>query len=256
MTAAYTFFKSVIFHPLVKYGYSTIVIGAENFPKEGGAILASNHIGALDSLVVPAMMPREITFPAKKELFAKGGGPGQRIVAWFLKAVGMVSMDRSGGRASAAALGAITEVLEEGRVIAIYPEGTRSPDGRLYKGKTGMARMVLSHDVPVIPVGVTGTKSHKGPLGIPWAKRPVVIIGKPMHFPDYADHPNNSKALRWVTDEVMAAIQSLTGQEYVDVYATRVKHGDLAEGGADAFVIPRPGGGPAPVIEPRSTSAG
>ena len=254
MTAAYTFFKLAIFRPLVKYGYSTIVIGAENFPKEGGAILASNHIGALDSLVVPAMMPREITFPAKKELFSGKGGPGQKIVAWFLKTVGMVSMDRSGGRASAAARGEITAVLEEGRVVAIYPEGTRSPDGRLYKGKTGMARMALTHDVPVIPVGVSGTKSFKGPFGIPWAKRPVVVIGRPLHFPDYAASPNNSKALRWVTDETMAAIQQLTGQEYVDVYASRVKHGDLAGGGADAFVLPRPGGGDAPVIEPRPES--
>lgn len=161
----------------------------------------------------------------------------------------MVPMDRSGGRASADALGAISDVLAEGRVVAIYPEGTRSPDGRLYKGKTGMARIALANDVPVIPVGVIGTKSHKGPLGIPWARRPVVIIGKPLNFSEFAHVPGNTKALRWVTDEVLAAIQQLTGQEYADVYAARVKHGDLTDTGSDAFVVPRPGGGEKPQLE-------
>ncbi|NHB84004.1 1-acyl-sn-glycerol-3-phosphate acyltransferase [Tessaracoccus sp. HDW20] len=168
----YRFFKFTIVRPMVKYSYGTLVYGEEHFPKEGGAILASNHIGALDSLVVPAMMPRPITFPAKAELFSGKGGVGNRIVAWFLKIIKMVPMDRSGGRASANALEAISAVLAEGQVVAIYPEGTRSPDGRLYKGKTGMARMALNNRVPVIPVGVAGTKSVKGPFGLPWARRP------------------------------------------------------------------------------------
>lgn len=245
----YRFFKTLFARPLVKYGYGAKVIGAENFPRTGGAILASNHIAALDSLVVPAMMPRPLTFPAKAELFTGKGGFGAKALAWFLTVVGMVPMDRSGGRASADALGAISDVLAEGRVVAIYPEGTRSPDGRLYKGKTGMARIALANDVPVIPVGVIGTKSHKGPLGIPWARRPVVIIGKPLHFSEFAHVPGNTKALRWVTDEVLAAIQQLTGQEYADVYAARVKHGDLTDAGSDAFVVPRPGGGEKPQLE-------
>ena len=242
----YQFFKFTIFTPMVKFGYRTRVIGRENFPREGAAILASNHIGALDSLVIPASMPRKITFPAKAELFAGDRGLGSKIVAWFLKAVGQVPMDRSGGRASAAALGSITSVLADGNVVAIYPEGTRSPDGRLYKGKTGMARMVLGHDVPVIPVGVAGTKSFKGPFGIPWVWRPVVIVGEPLDFSQYATDKPSTKLLRWVTDETLRAIQQLTGQEYADVYATRVKHGDLKEVGSDEFLLPRPGGGPAP----------
>ena len=249
----YQFFKFTIFKPLVKFGYGTRVIGKENFPRKGGAILASNHIGALDSLVIPASMPRKITFPAKAELFVGDGGVGSRIVAWFLKAVGQVPMDRSGGRASADALGSITSVLAEGHVVAIYPEGTRSPDGRLYKGKTGMARMVLSNDVPVIPVGVIGTKSHKGPFGIPWSRRPVVIIGEPLDFSPYATAKPSTKLLRWVTDETLAAIQRLTGQEYADVYATRVKHGDLKEVGSDEFLLSRPGGGEPPVGEASPT---
>ena len=249
----YQFFKFTIFKPLVKFGYGTRVIGKENFPRKGGAILASNHIGALDSLVIPASMPRKITFPAKAELFVGDRGVGSRIVAWFLKAVGQVPMDRSGGRASADALGSITSVLAEGHVVAIYPEGTRSPDGRLYKGKTGMARMVLSNDVPVIPVGVIGTKSHKGPFGIPWSRRPVVIIGEPLDFSPYATAKPSTKLLRWVTDETLAAIQRLTGQEYADVYATRVKHGDLKEVGSDEFLLSRPGGGEPPVGEASPT---
>lgn len=249
----YQFFKFTIFKPLVKFGYGTRVIGKENFPRKGGAILASNHIGALDSLVIPASMPRKITFPAKAELFVGDRGVGSRIVAWFLKAVGQVPMDRSGGRASADALGSITSVLAEGHVVAIYPEGTRSPDGRLYKGKTGMARMVLSNDVPVIPVGVIGTKSHKGPFGIPWSRRPVVIIGEPLDFSPYATAKPTTKLLRWVTDETLAAIQRLTGQEYADVYATRVKHGDLKEVGSDEFLLSRPGGGEPPVGEASPT---
>lgn len=251
----YQVFKYTIFRPLVKYGYRTRVYGAENFPRKGGAILASNHIGALDSLVVPAMMPRPLTFPAKAELFVGAGGAGAKIVAWFLKVIRMVPMDRSGGRASADALAAISDMLASGNVVAIYPEGTRSIDGRLYKGKTGMARIALNNEVPIIPVGVVGTKSHKGPFGIPWAKRPVVVIGKPLEFPEFAHTPGNTKVLRWVTDEVMAAIQQLTGQEYVDVYGTRVKTGDLKDKGGDDFVLPRPGGGDKPVVVPKDTSA-
>lgn len=250
----YQMFKTLIFRPLVRFGYRTRVVGLENFPKSGGAIMASNHIGALDSLVIPAMMPRPLRFPAKAELFSGKGGPGSKIVAWFLKRVDMVPIDRSGGRASADALGSISDTLAEGHVVAIYPEGTRSPDGRLYKGKTGMARIALQNRVPVIPVGVVGTKSHKGPFGIPWARRPLVIIGEPLDFSEFADRPGNTRVLRWVTDETLAAIQRLTGQEYADVYAARVKNGDLAEVGSDEFVIARPGGGDPP--KPEVTAAG
>ncbi|SHI39544.1 1-acyl-sn-glycerol-3-phosphate acyltransferase [Tessaracoccus bendigoensis DSM 12906] len=251
----YRFFKFTIFRPMVRFGYGALVFGEENFPREGGAILASNHIDALDSLVVPAMMPRPITFPAKAELFSGKGGIGNKIVAWFLKTVKMVPMDRSGGRASVDALQAISDVLADGHVIAIFPEGTRSPDGRLYKGKTGMARMALANGVPVIPVGVSGTTSLKGPFGLPWARRPVVVIGEPLDFSQYFDNPGNSKVLRWVTDETMAAIQRLTGQDYVDVYASRIKSGSLTLEEASASELARPGGGEPPVVEPRPERA-
>lgn len=249
----YRIFKASIFRPLVRFGFRARIIGAEKVPADGGAILASNHIAIMDSLVIPAMLPRKLTFPAKAELFA-GKSIGGRLVAWFLRAVGQVPMDRGGGRASAASLGVINEVLAQGNVIGIYPEGTRSPDGRLYKGKTGIARMVLNNSVPVIPVGAVGTESVRGPFGIPWVKRPIVTVGEPLDFSHLADRASETKVQRWVTDEVMRAIQELTGQVYVDVYATRVKYGDLKDKGADEFIVERPGGGPVP--EPQGPASG
>lgn len=242
----YEIFKAAIFRPLVKYGFRARIIGAENVPRSGGALLVSNHIAIMDSLVVPAMIPRKVTYPAKAELFTGKGGPGPAIVAWFLKTVGMVPMDRGGGRASATALNNISEVLASGALVGIYPEGTRSPDGRLYKGKTGLARMVLTNDVPVLPVGVIGTHKVRGPFGIPWISRPLVVVGEPLQFSELAGRERETRTLRWVTDEALAAIQRLTGQEYADVYGSRVKHGDLKDVGSDAFVLARPGGGPPP----------
>ncbi|NLE98529.1 MAG: 1-acyl-sn-glycerol-3-phosphate acyltransferase [Propionibacterium sp.] len=243
----YQFFKQVIFRPLVKWGFRARVQGLDNVPTSDGAILVSNHIATMDSIVVPAMMPREVTFPAKAELF-QGKSVGAKIVAWFLKAVGMVPMERGGGRASIESLKAISDVLAKGNLVAIYPEGTRSPDGRLYRGHTGMARMALRNDVPVLPVGVIGTETVRGLFGIPWVRRPLVIIGEPMRFPQYAGS-NEIKVQRYVTDEVMAAIQQLTGQAYVDVYGARVKHGNLKDADLSEYEIGSPGGGVPPEVE-------
>lgn len=245
--SAYKLFKTLIFRPLVKWGFRTKVIGLENVPTDDGAVLASNHIATMDSIVIPAMMPRQVTFPAKAELFKAEKLPA-RIVAWFLKAVGMVPMERGGGRASAAALQMISDVLAQGNLVAIYPEGTRSPDGRLYRGHTGMARMALRNDVPILPVGVVGTQTVKGFLGIPWVRRPLVVIGEPLHFKEYAGS-NELKVQRYVTDEVMAAIQRLTGQDYVEVYGARVKHGDLKGKDLTQFEVGTPGGGEPPAIK-------
>ena len=242
----YKFFKIFIFRPLVRFGFRARIHGAENVPASGGAILVSNHIATMDPVIIPAMLPRKVTFPAKAELFDGSKNLGRAIVAWFLKAIGMVPMDRGGGRASAASLKAIFEVLDAGKVIGIFPEGTRSPDGRLYKGKTGMARMVLASGAPVLPVGLIGTQTVRGFLGIPWVRRPVVVVGEPLDFSDLKGRESETRTLRWVTEEVQAAIQCLTGQEYADVYATRVKYGDLKEKGSDEFLRPRPGGGPRP----------
>ena len=244
----YGFFKTFLFRPLVRHGFRARIVGAENVPASGGAILASNHIAAMDSVIIPAMLPRKVTVPAKAELFKGDKGIGSKIVAWFLRAIGMVPMDRGGGRASAASLQAITDVLDQGQVVAIYPEGTRSPDGRLYKGKTGMARMVLASGAPVLPVGVVGTQKVRGPFGIPWVRRPIVVVGEPLEFSRYHGLQSETKVLRHVTDEVVAAIQQLTGQEYADVYATRVKYGDLKDIGSDEFLRDRPGSGVPPEV--------
>lgn len=244
----YWFFKTFLFRPLVRHGFRARIVGAENVPASGGAILASNHIAAMDSVIIPAMLPRKITFPAKAELFKGDKGIGSRIVAWFLKAIGMVPMDRGGGRASAASLQAITDVLDAGQLVAIYPEGTRSPDGRLYKGKTGMARMVLASGATVLPVGVVGTQKVRGLLGIPWVRRPIVVVGTPLDFSEYRGLQGETKVQRYVTDEVLAAIQQLTGQQYADVYATRVKYGDLKDVGSTEFLRPRPGDGTRPEV--------
>lgn len=242
----YKIFKNVIFRPLVRWGFRGRIQGLEHIPAEGGAVLASNHIAAMDSIVVPALIPRVVTYPAKAELF-HGTTVGTKIVAWFLKAIKMVPMERGGGRASAKSLQAITEVLDAGNLVAIYPEGTRSPDGSLFRGHTGVARMALHNDVPILPVGVVGTERVRGPFGIPWVRRPRVIVGAPLHFVEYVGS-TDLQVHRYVTDEIMAAIQRLTGQPYVDVYGSRVKHGDLKGKDLSGHALPTPGGRPKPKV--------
>lgn len=236
---SYQIFKHLIFRPLVLWGFRARIEGVENIPASGGAVLAMNHIAAMDSVVVPAMMPREMFYPAKAELF-RAKGPASWIVGGFLRLIGTVPMERGGGRASSQALAAISVVLAKGNLIGIYPEGTRSADGRLYKGHTGVARLAVQNSVPVIPIGLFDTRKVKGLFGIPWVRRPRIVVGKPLHFSDR--QPAKQPAdFRIITDEVMAAIQELTGQEYVDVYGTRAKHGDLKGQDLSAYVRPRPG---------------
>ena len=218
----YRFFKFTIFRPLVKHGWGAVVIGSENYPREGGLIMASNHIGALDSLIIPAMLPRPLTFPAKAELFASGGGAGARIVAWFLKTIKMVPMDRSGGRASVDALQQISDLLAEGNAIGIYPEGTRSPDGRLYRGRTGVGHLVLSSGAPVVPVAIAGTENIQ-PVGSRFIRPAKVTIqfGPAMHLRDRYEGVPIGKARRQITDEIMSAIHAMSGQELAGCYNER-----------------------------------
>jgi len=252
----YSLFKGALFAPLVKWGYGARVEGAENIPPTGAVILASNHVSAADTFVMPALVARRVTFPAKAELFAGNRGLRSKAVAWFLKAIGQVPLDRSGGRASLDGLGPILEVLRAGGVAGIYPEGTRSPDGRLYKGRPGVARLALASGAPVVPVGVTDTELRSKKLGlIPWADHPVVRFGAPLDFSRYAGAEGDRKTIRWVTDEVMAAIQELTGQTYVDAYGSSVKFGGMSEEEARRRILPRPGAGaePPPPPAPAST---
>jgi len=261
-------FKWVVFTPVVRLVFRPTIEGAENIPARGPAILVSNHVSAGDTFVLPAMIRRRLTFPAKAELFAGRGGPGARVVAWFLKNVGMLPMDRSGGRASAGSMGSVLDVLRRGELLGIYPEGTRSPDGRLYKGKTGVARLVLQAGVPVVPVGMIDSQFVPSKvLRIPIMRRPRIRVGTPMEFSRYQlpiDAPVRSAAeerelLRWITDEIMTAVQQLSGQTYVDAYGASVKNA-LAEGKTlDVQELARPGAGrpvpPVPVVDPTVSEA-
>ncbi|WP_328701990.1 lysophospholipid acyltransferase family protein [Aestuariimicrobium ganziense] len=236
----YAFFKYGFVRPWSKLLFQPTITGEENIPPQG-AIMAANHIGTGETFLLPALITRPMVFPAKAELFLGKGSLKAKAVAWFLKAVGQVPMDRSGGRASAAGLTPINEVLRDGGLVGIFPEGSRSPDGNLYKGKTGVARMALENDVPVVPVGMRDTGFTKGPLGITTIWRPHITIGAPLRFSELAGRQGELKVLRQVTDEVMAAIQQLTGQTYVDVYSTRVKFGDLKGADLTPHMLEHPG---------------
>lgn len=242
----YGFFKNLLFAPVVRWLFRARIEGEENVPATGGAILASNHLAAGDTFVLPAMLQRKLTFPAKAELFRGNRGLGSKIVAWFLKAVGQVPLDRSGGRVSLDGLGPVLQVLADGGMVGIYPEGTRSPDGRLYKGRTGVARMALAAGVPVVPVAMFDTAAVRTKLGIPWIWKPRIVIGKPRSFDEYAGLHDDRHTLRWITDEVMSEIQQLSGQTYVDAYGTSLKGGSLSAADAEARVLPRPGFGAQP----------
>ncbi len=245
----YKFFKVALFGPGVRALWHPWVVGEENIPESGGAVLACNHIELLDPVIVAAMIDRQLTYPAKKELFQGNRGIGSKIVAWFLTAVDQVPLDRSGGRSSVEGMRPVLDRLREGGMVGIFPEGTRSADGELYKGKTGVARIALMAGVPVIPVAVVGTGVVKGRFGIPKVDRPGVIIGAPLDFSDLHDRADEVAVLRWVTNEVMDAIQQLSGQDYVDVYGFRVKYGNLK--GKDLAPWRRPGPGGTPKPAPR-----
>ena len=246
----YNFFKYLLFRPVAAWLFRARITGEENIPETGGAILATNHIAVGETYVVPAMIRRQLTYPAKAELFKGNRGPGSAIVAWFLKAVGMVPLDRSGGRMSLAGLEPVLDALAAGGLVGIYPEGTRSPDGRLYKGRTGVARMALAAGVPIIPVGVASTETVTRFGFLPWIDHPRVVVGEPLDFSGYAGAHDDRETLRWITDEVMAAIQTLTGQTYVDGYGSSVKSGSLSAAEADARVLERPGLGATPPAVP------
>src|SRR5690349_22723564 len=197
--------------------------GLHHIPAKGGAILAGNHLAVADSFLVPLLLPRRVTYLAKREYFTQTG-----VIGWikktFFTGVGQVPVDRSSGSAAQAALATAVRLLREGKLLGIYPEGTRSPDGRLYKGKTGVARMALEGGVPVIPVAVIGT-NKLNPIGSRvWRPHHVHIrIGEPLDFSRYAGMAGDRFIERSMTDEIMYTLLELSGQTYVDVYAASVK---------------------------------
>ena len=218
----YWLVKAVV-APILRLLFRPYVTGAENLPSEGGAILAGNHTTFLDNLIIPLVVPRRVTFLAKSDYFTGGGVKGKMQKSFF-SGVGMIPIDRSGGAASEAALRTGLQVLRSGELLGLYPEGTRSPDGRLYRGKTGVARMALEVGVPVIPVGLIGMFALQ-PAGRRWPKlgKVEVRVGRPLDFTRYAGMEGDRFVLRSITDEIMYELMVLSGQEYVDQYATKAK---------------------------------
>jgi len=216
--------KIAIGSPL-KAAFRPWVEGLEHVPAEGPAILASNHLSFSDSFFLPAVLDRKVTFIAKSEYFTSPGVKG-KLTAAFFKGVGQVPVDRSGVRgAGEAAIKAGIEVIENGGLFGIYPEGTRSPDGRLYRGKPGgLARVALATGAPVIPVAMIDTEKIQPPGKVmPKLMRPGIRIGEPLDFSRYHGMEGDRFILRSLTDEVMYEIMKLSGQEYVDIYATVAK---------------------------------
>lgn len=216
----YWLLKHVLLGPVLRLIYRPRVVGVDNVPATGPAILASNHLSFIDSLFMPLSIKRQVVYLGKADYFDK------RRTRWFVRAAGVIPVRREGGSAGEAAIQTGIQALREGNIIAIYPEGTRSPDGRLYRGKTGVARMALEAQVPVIPVAIEGTDEimpigMKVPRTIPGRVR--VEFGKPLRFDRHYDNPKDRFVLRSVTDEIMYEIMMLSGQEYVDEYAAKVK---------------------------------
>ncbi|SDN70453.1 1-acyl-sn-glycerol-3-phosphate acyltransferase [Actinacidiphila guanduensis] len=247
----------------IKAAFRPWVEGIENIPAEGPAILASNHLSFSDSFFLPAVLDRKVTFIAKAEYFTTPGVKG-KLTAAFFKGVGQLPVDRSGARgAGEAAVRSGIAVLERGELFGIYPEGTRSPDGRLYRGKPGgLARVALATGAPVIPVAMIDTEKVQ-PVGQVMPKlsiRPGIRIGRPLDFSRYRGMESDRFILRSVTDEVMYEIMKLSGQEYVDIYATAAKR-QIAEAAKAAAAEASAGGGTggkgaAPGPGPGSAGAG
>ncbi|HYO61984.1 MAG TPA: lysophospholipid acyltransferase family protein [Actinomycetota bacterium] len=224
-----------ILKPLLKALYRIRVEGLENVPKKGPAILAANHLSFLDSFFIPLVVKRrKVTYLAKADYFKSWK------TSWFFKGCGQISCERGGGDKSQQSLEIALDVLKEGKLLGIYPEGTRSPDGYLYRGRTGVARLALASGVPVIPVGLVGTekvmpKSAKIPRL--WGRvRVVVRIGEPLDFSRYAGKEKDRFVLRSATDEIVYEIMQLSGQQYRDEYASKTPSEPMPESTRSIYV--------------------
>ena len=220
----YWIFKHLIIGPILKTIFRPWLEGAENIPATGPVIIVGNHLSVIDSFFMPAMIDRRVYFLAKSDYFTGKGLKGW-LVKSFMTAVGQLPIDRSGGKASEASLNTGLGVLDRGDVLGIYPEGTRSPDARLYRGRTGVARLVLESGAVVVPVVMIDTEKAM-PIGakFPKIRRIGTVVGKPLDFSRFSGMSADRFVLRSVTDEIMLEIQKLSGQTYVDVYASSVRN--------------------------------
>jgi 1-acyl-sn-glycerol-3-phosphate acyltransferase len=221
---AYFILKNFVLGPILHVLFRPWIRGKHNIPKSGGAILASNHLSFSDSIFLPLKVTRPVTFLAKSDYFTGKGLKGA-ITRWFFKATGQLPIDRSGGKASEDSLNTGLGVLERGLLLGIYPEGTRSPDGKLYRGRTGIARMVLQAKVPVVPVAMIDTeKVQRIGQTVPKIRRVGVVMGDQLDFSRFAGMDGERAVLRAVTDRIVYDIMRLSGQQYEDVYASTVRN--------------------------------
>ena len=221
--------KCVILGPWLRVLFWPQVEGRDYVPVDGPAIIASNHLSFLDSIFLPLMLRRKVVFVAKSEYFTGKGMKGW-LTKMFFVWTGTIPVDRSGGRAAQAALATGLRILREGGLFGIYPEGTRSPDGRLYRGKTGVARLALDSGAPVIPVVMLNGDEIQPPGKImPKIRRVRIRFGAPLTFDRYSGMSGDRFIERAITDEVMYELMVLSGREYVDVYAQKVKTGQLPD---------------------------
>ncbi|SHG83256.1 1-acyl-sn-glycerol-3-phosphate acyltransferase [Jatrophihabitans endophyticus] len=209
--------------PALRAVYRPRVTGLEHVPRTGGVIVAGNHISFADEIFTPLAARRQVAYLAKAEYFTSPGLRGWAMKQFF-GGLGLVPVDRTATRAAAASVDVCVDVLRQGRAFGIYPEGTRSPDGRLYRFRTGIARIALRSGAPVVPVGIVGTREVQPPGDRRWHRAPVEIhFGPPLHFGHLAERERSARVLREVADEVRVAVQKLSGQDYVDLYGSNVK---------------------------------
>jgi 1-acyl-sn-glycerol-3-phosphate acyltransferase len=233
----YWLLKYVILGPVLRLIFRPQVEGRDNVPETGPAIIASNHLSFSDSIFMPLMVKRRVTFVAKQEYFTGKGIKGW-LTKMFFVGTGTIPVDRSGGRAAQAAIDTGLRVLREGNLFGIYPEGTRSPDGRLYRGKTGVARLALDSGAPVVPVVMLNADQIQ-PIGkvLPRIMRVRIRFGEPLDFSRYAGMSGDRFIERAVTDEIMYELMQLSGREYIDQYAQKVKSAQAKAPPAD---LPEP----------------
>ena len=232
----------VVAGPFLHLLWRPEITGSEHIPAAGGAILASNHLSIVDSIFLPFMVDRPVTFAAKSEYFT-GTRPIDRITSAYMRATNQLSVDRAQARAGQDMLEAALGLLRGGALFGIYPEGTRSPDGRLYRGRTGIGWLALNSGLPVIPVAMSGTDRVLPPgHRVPRMGKIRITVGEPLTFESYRDLPSAARQRRAITDEVMRCIQALSGQEYVPVYASvRKEELAAARNGARTGPVSRPG---------------
>jgi len=236
----YDFLKWWVARPAIRLVLRPNFVGLGTLPATGAALIVGNHVGEGETFPLVVCTHRRIYMPAKKEFF-EAKNFGGRLAAFFLRFSMQVPIDTRGGVSAHESLRFLIEKLKSGEMVGIFPEGTRSPDGRMYRFHTGVAYLALTTGAPVYPLASRDTRLKRGFLGLPTIKDSELRFGPPMHFDQYLGQQSDPKVLRQVTDEIATTIQKMTGQTYVDIYASQVKKGGLTSEQANEFVRDHPG---------------